>query len=82
MKTIFKYKEFPTSNEDIYLSFMEIKSIIDTVREEKGLDESHDLSLASNHLDSFLNALESQIKINEVVYDQYNLEQFFEGNEE
>ena len=40
---------------------MEVKSIIDTIREDKGLDDAHDLSLSSNHLDSCLDALELQL---------------------
>lgn len=41
---------------------MEVKSIIDTIREDKNLEDDHDLSLSSNHLDLFLDAFEIQLK--------------------
>lgn len=59
MKSIYpKY----SNDESIVKIVMRVKSEIDTIREVKGLDDSHDLSLASNHLDSFLDAIESQYK--------------------
>lgn len=61
MRTIFKFRTKLESNAEIMKAIFEIKSIIDTICENKGLDDSHDLCLASNHLNSFLDALESQL---------------------
>ena len=56
-----KVKE-KNSNTVIYRRVMEAKSLLDTIAETKGLDADHDLCLASDRLDSFLDALESQDK--------------------
>lgn len=53
-----KFKKTLMTNHQIYQRILEVKGEIDTIAEEKGLDEEHDLCLASNHLDSFLNAME------------------------
>ena len=51
----------PKTDVEIYKTIMEVKSEIDTIREEKNLEDDHDLSRASDHLDSYLNALEEQL---------------------
>lgn len=55
----------PLTNENIYSLIMKVKSEIDTIRENKSLEDDHDLSHASHHLDNFLNALDEQGPNNE-----------------
>ena len=57
-----KFRTKQMSDKKIYKEMMKVKGIIDTIAEEKGLDDSHDLCLASNHLNNFLDAIEAQTK--------------------
>ena len=59
MRSIYN-KSRPPTNVEIHNLIMKIKGEIDTIREHKDLEDTHDLSRASHHLDSFLNALEKQ----------------------
>lgn len=59
MKSVYNRPRVSTDIE-IYSLVMKMKGEIDTIRENKDLDDKHDLSLASNYLDSFLNALDEQ----------------------
>lgn len=61
MRSVYNRPKSKT-NAEIFKTIMECKSLIDTIREEKGLDDGHDLSLASNHLDNFLDAIETQLE--------------------
>lgn len=60
MGTIFKLNKKIKTNKQIFQIIIEIKSIIDTIIENKNLENDHDLCLASKHLDNFLNILEEQ----------------------
>lgn len=60
MKSIFKLKETPKTNREIFDTIMQIKSVIDCIVEEKGLTDDHDLNNASMHLNRFLDAMEEQ----------------------
>lgn len=55
-------RETRKTNDEIYTAILKAKGEIDTIREDRNLDDNHDLSHASDHLDSFLNALEEQAK--------------------
>ena len=55
-----KHTEETYSPFYIYVLIIEAKGYIDTIREMKNLDDSHDLSLASEYLESFLCSLEKQ----------------------
>jgi len=58
-----KFRPKLKTDKQIYTVIMEIKSIIDTIAEEKSLESDHDLCRASDHLDWFLDALEKQFEI-------------------
>jgi hypothetical protein len=53
-------KKISKTNKEIFKAIMKAKSAIDAIAEEKNLDSSHDLCLASDRLDLVLNALEEQ----------------------
>lgn len=55
-----KFRTRYMTTKKIHQHIMESKSILDTIAEEKDLDDSHDLCLASNYLDKFLDVLEEQ----------------------
>lgn len=60
MRTIFKFKSFPKTDKEIYLAIMEMKSIIDEIREQKDYPDDHALGEASNHLNNYLDSFEIQ----------------------
>jgi hypothetical protein len=53
-------KKIPKTNKEIFKAIMKAKSAIDAIAEEKNLDASHDLCLASDRLDLVLNAFGEQ----------------------
>jgi hypothetical protein len=57
MRSVYNGPAFKTN---IFDTIVKVKGEIDTIRELKNLDDDHDLSLASNYLDSFLDSIERQ----------------------
>ena len=58
------FRTIPLNDEEMVRVIMKAKSEIDVIREERSLEDGHDLSLASDYLESFLDAIEKQKESN------------------